>query len=274
LGIITLEDVLEELIGEEILDEFDLKGPKALPAPSYVPAEAQRAVDAARARAAAKNNNLNVPGRDKSDPLGLGGPGTNATNLRIAQGLRAIRMKAGSSGASNAASGAGTPVAGGKRAIAPSLVFGSPNTAGRGDVKPASSVVGDLVLVPPVRSPSAPPVISASHPVSTTLPTIELPPPPFTAIVDGDASKGIPIARGGSKGAKKRVFKSPIAGEGATPGLEKRGDPTTQTAKVATKSDTKSQTKLDAPAGEDKGGDHAAKGKPRHPNLGDEDAFK
>jgi hypothetical protein len=33
------------------------------------------------------------------------------------------------------------------------------------------------------------------------------------------------MARGGSKGAKKRVFKSLIAGEGATPGLERRADP-------------------------------------------------
>jgi len=47
LGIITLEDVLEELIGEEILDEFDLTGAQALPASSFVPEEAKRAVDAA-----------------------------------------------------------------------------------------------------------------------------------------------------------------------------------------------------------------------------------
>ncbi|KZO98901.1 DUF21-domain-containing protein [Calocera viscosa TUFC12733] len=47
LGIITLEDVLEELIGEEILDEFDLTGAQALPASTFVPEEAKRAVDAA-----------------------------------------------------------------------------------------------------------------------------------------------------------------------------------------------------------------------------------
>ncbi|KAF8582387.1 DUF21-domain-containing protein [Ramaria rubella] len=43
LGIITLEDVLEELIGEEILDEFDLTGPQA--ASSYIPPSARRAAE-------------------------------------------------------------------------------------------------------------------------------------------------------------------------------------------------------------------------------------
>ncbi|KAF8493569.1 hypothetical protein JB92DRAFT_2998552 [Gautieria morchelliformis] len=43
LGIITLEDVLEELIGEEILDEFDLTGPQA--PSSYVPPSAKRAAE-------------------------------------------------------------------------------------------------------------------------------------------------------------------------------------------------------------------------------------
>ncbi|KAF8530139.1 hypothetical protein BU17DRAFT_22833, partial [Hysterangium stoloniferum] len=49
LGIITLEDVLEELIGEEILDEFDLTGPQA--ASSYVPPSAKRAAEEQSRRA-------------------------------------------------------------------------------------------------------------------------------------------------------------------------------------------------------------------------------
>ena len=282
MGIITLEDVLEELIGEEILDEFDLKGPKALPASSYVPAEAQRAVDAAKARATAKNSNLNSTiGKDKGDPLGVmpaGTSGSSTTNLRIAQGLRAMRLKAGGSGTSGAASGAATPGAttsGGKRPNAPSPLSGPPTVTG--DTKPVPSAAGDLASAPfernvlQVRSPSAPPVVSTSVTDGSILPSINLsPPPPFTTVGEGDASKGIPIARGGSKGAKKRVFKSPIAGESATPGLEKRADPMTQTAKAAAKGDTKSQPISDAaPAGED-----GASDKPREPTAGNEDAYK
>jgi hypothetical protein len=288
LGIITLEDVLEELIGEEILDEFDLKGPKALPASSYVPAEAQRAVDAAKARAAAMTNNLNAGfGKEKGDPLGVaptGIPNASPTNLRIAQGLRAMRLKAGGSGSHSSTSGSGTPggaTSGGKRANAPSplpapTVLGEPAISVSGDLAPAPSQRS----VPPVRSPSAPPVVSSSVPASAISPSINSPLPPFTAIVEGDALKGIPIARGGSKGAKKRVFKSPIAGESATPGLEKRADPIAQSTKAAfvaiaasTKSDARPQPKSGA-VGEDKGGDHEAKDQPRKPNVEDENAYK
>jgi hypothetical protein len=44
--------VLEELIGEEILDEYDVTGANANPATAYVPPEAQAAVDAAAERKA------------------------------------------------------------------------------------------------------------------------------------------------------------------------------------------------------------------------------
>ncbi|EJU04262.1 DUF21-domain-containing protein [Dacryopinax primogenitus] len=76
LGIITLEDVLEELIGEEILDEFDLTGAQALPASSFVPEEAKRAVDAARSSGRAKRvaQGLRIVKRAQSTP-------TSATQL-------------------------------------------------------------------------------------------------------------------------------------------------------------------------------------------------
>ncbi|KZT33117.1 DUF21-domain-containing protein [Sistotremastrum suecicum HHB10207 ss-3] len=63
MGIITLEDVLEELIGEEIYDEFDLRGANALPASSYVPPEAERAVSAPQVHPASAPNasNANFP---------------------------------------------------------------------------------------------------------------------------------------------------------------------------------------------------------------------
>lgn len=196
-----------------------------------------------------------------------------------------MRLKAGGSGSPSSPSGAGTPGAGAKRVNAPSPLSGLPTILG--DAKPAISAAGDLVSAPlersiqQVRSPSAPPVVSSSVLASATSPRLNLSPPPFTAITDSDTSKGIPIARGGSKGAKKRVFKSPIAGGSATPGLEKRADPA-QSAKAAptavgasVKSDAKSRPKSDtAPVREGKGGDPAAKDKPREPNVEDENTYK
>jgi hypothetical protein len=70
---LTLSSPSTELIGEEILDEFDLKGNQALAASSFIPEEAQQAVDAANAAKAAQ---LSVsPGRVP----------------RVAQGLNAFR---------------------------------------------------------------------------------------------------------------------------------------------------------------------------------------
>lgn len=236
LGIITLEDVLEELIGEEILDEFDLKGAKALPASSYVPAEAQRAVDAAnaKARAAAKNTTT----KEKGDPLGAtaavpptGTPNASTTNLRLAQGLRAIRLKAGG-GTSPAPGGNATGAApGGKRSTAPSPLAIPAITTNTGGAEASTNAppISEKTQSGPASAPAAI-ALPASAPGSAKMPAISLPPPPpFTSIAgggnEGAVPDNVPMARGGSKGAKKRLFKSLIGGEGATPGLEKRGDP-------------------------------------------------
>lgn len=71
LGIITLEDVLEELIGEEIYDEFDLDGPQALPASTYLPPEAQAAVSAPASTTAAPAVPPTTPNPSKSKPPSL-----------------------------------------------------------------------------------------------------------------------------------------------------------------------------------------------------------
>lgn len=224
------------MIGEEILDEFDLKGAKALPASSYVPAEAQRAVDAANAKASAA-----AGVKEKTDPLGVSvgvpptvTPNASTTNLRLAQGLRAIRLKAGG-GSSPPPSGpnaAGSvAVSGGKRTMAPSPLS-APQATGpaRVDATPETAPVPEKAQSPSLPAAAAI-ALPASAPGSAKMPTIALPPPPpFSAIAGGGTEsavpENIPMARGGSKGAtKKRPFKSLIAGENATPGLEKRGDP-------------------------------------------------
>lgn len=130
---------------------------------------------------------------------------------------------------------------------------------------------GDSTAVSEKTAQPTPVVPAAPAPASTNQPIISLPqPPPFTAIAgEGAAVEGIPMTRGGSKGAKKRAFKSLIGGEGATPGLEKRADPFSGKAggpsalgvapivasvDVASKSETKSEPQLIAsPDGEDQG---------------------
>lgn len=194
LGIITLEDVLEELIGEEILDEFDLVGPNALPASSYVPEEAQRAVDAAAA-AAAEAESL-----ENSKPSTVSTPSASTTNVagfrapRVAQGLRAIRLASGTKPIKT------------KRSI---------SLPGTNRVPTPASHHGNVHSVAPTPPPATRKEdddTDSGHPTPTPTPG------PLTSVPQG-------VVMSPPSTPKKRPFKSLIAGESATPGLEKRADP-------------------------------------------------
>ena len=232
LGIITLEDVLEELIGEEILDEFDLKGPNALPASSYVPAEAQRAVDAAAAEKKTRDDsNAKTAKSALGLQVGTGAhnitPNASTTNLRVAQGLRAIRLATGTVAASipsrQAKRSSSLP---GTKGNAMSPL--SSSVAGRGGSSNASPAGGAVLDLPVVTSDS-----QVDPTIATTAVSI-LPEPaaPAQPIIPshGLPPSVLPLGGGGTATPipgtpKKRAFKSLIAGEGATPGLEKRSDP-------------------------------------------------
>jgi len=232
LGIITLEDVLEELIGEEILDEFDLKGANALAASTYVPAEAQRAVDAAAAKNAAEAKMLEA--NAKSAPPVLSGTNTptngSTTNLRVAQGLRAIRMattnntnpkptKRSSSAPGTKRGSALSPLSG---TISVSAAPSRAETPAPPPVEDgASASSGGATVVGDEKDPRpGAPVVGGGGAGTSTLPTV---PQGFTIAPGVATEDGATIPKPGTP--KKRAFKSLIAGEGATPGLEKRSDP-------------------------------------------------
>jgi hypothetical protein len=202
---------LEELIGEEILDEFDLKGANALPASSYVPAEAQRAVEAA--------NKLTVDAKAKSSGNITPVEGSMA-NLRVAQGLLAIRLATSTNtnpGKSNRSNnvlrrgGTTTPNTGGGGAL-PHQDDSSLTLPAREDAASAS----DIATV--VEASTAPDDASGLH--STVRPG--LPGIHFVTSATGPED-GITISKPGTP--KKHAFKSLIVGEGGTPGLDKRPDP-------------------------------------------------
>ena len=213
LGIITLEDVLEELIGEEILDEFDLKGANALPASSYVPAEAQRAVEAA--------NKIVADAKSKSISNSTPVEGSTA-NLRVAQGLLAIRFATtnnGNPGKSNRNNmlqrrpgGTATPTTGGGGAI--------PYRADTDIASPVGDAASTSDIATVVGRSTTPNdgVGELSYTVPQGLPGIH-----FVSSASAPED-GVPIPKPGTP--KKRAFKSLIVGEGGTPGLDKRSDPT------------------------------------------------
>ncbi|EJD48668.1 DUF21-domain-containing protein [Auricularia subglabra TFB-10046 SS5] len=76
VGIITLEDVLEELIGEEIFDEFDQSAAHRLPASEYVPPEALREIELAHRVARNKAVTVAAPGAKKPAAVPLQTTGT------------------------------------------------------------------------------------------------------------------------------------------------------------------------------------------------------
>lgn len=193
---------MEELIGEEILDEFDLVGPNALPASSFVPEEAQRAVNSAEAAAAAAV----AEGREKPRLSTTNTPNASTTNVaglrapRVAQGLRAIRL------ASTAK---------------PNKPKRSSSLPGTNRVPTPSSHHGNSSSAAPTPPPTG---RKENNPSDLNFPySAAVSTPGLLAAVP----QGVVLSPPGTP--KKRAFKSLIAGESATPGLEKRSDPMKET---------------------------------------------
>lgn len=227
LGIITLEDVIEELIGEEILDEFDLKGANALPASTYVPAEAQAAVDAA----AARHKLVSAEAARLAEGAVSATPHHGGTT-RVAQGLRAIRMAAGASPIKRKSSShPGT-----KRTVmtasAPAHIPGSPETG------LISRPAGENDIALPVEVsfiPKSEPAITGTMEAKTS-PRCRSPVPGSTVhmapILLGVADENAPLTKQPS-GHKRGAFKSLNGSGRATPGLDKRVDPTNSSAAMS-----------------------------------------